>query len=118
MWKVKRMNTARIVVLTIAMGAGGTAANPASGSDHQPAASEPVAQLQTLDILVARGDIGLGQSLKPEDMQWQSGTLSLALRSIADINMVENKTDGQPIRRGDSISVVRYGVASQQSMQK
>jgi pilus assembly protein CpaB len=34
MWKVKRMNTARIVVLTIAVGAGGIAAYPADGSDN------------------------------------------------------------------------------------
>jgi hypothetical protein len=33
MWKVKRMNTARIVALTIAVGAGGTASYPADGSD-------------------------------------------------------------------------------------
>jgi pilus assembly protein CpaB len=73
MWKVKRMNTARIVVLTIAIGAGGIAAYLASGSDNQPAApAAPVAQLQTVDILVAKGDIGLGQSVKPEDMQWQT----------------------------------------------
>ena len=37
MWKVKRMNTARIVDLTIANGAGGIAAFLASGSDRQPA---------------------------------------------------------------------------------
>ena len=37
MWKVKRMNTARIVVLTIAIGAGGIAAYLASGSDDKPA---------------------------------------------------------------------------------
>ncbi|MBR1156475.1 hypothetical protein [Bradyrhizobium sp. JYMT SZCCT0428] len=115
MWKVKRMNTARIVVLTIAIGAGGT--YPASGSDHQPAAPEPAAQLQTVDIPVAKGDIGPGQPLKPVDMQRQSGTLTLALRSIADINMVKNKTDDQLNRRGESISAVRYGVASQQSVQ-
>jgi pilus assembly protein CpaB len=72
MWKVKRMNTARIVVLTIAIGAGGIAAYLASGSDNQPAAPAPVAQLPTVDILVAKGDIGLGQSVKPEDMQWQT----------------------------------------------
>jgi len=36
MWKVKRMNTARIVVLTIAVGAGGIAACPAAGSDNMP----------------------------------------------------------------------------------
>jgi pilus assembly protein CpaB len=65
------MNTARIVVLTIAIGAGGIAAYLASGSDRQPA-SEPTAQLPTVDILVAKGDIGLGQSVKPEDMQWQT----------------------------------------------
>jgi hypothetical protein len=34
MWKVKRMNTARIVVLTIAVGGGGIAAYPADGSDN------------------------------------------------------------------------------------
>ena len=72
MWKVKRMNTARIVVLTIAIGAGGIAAFLASGSDRSSAPAQPVAQLQTVDILVAKSDIGLGQSVKPEDMQWQS----------------------------------------------
>jgi pilus assembly protein CpaB len=66
------MNTARIVVLTIALGAGGVAAYLASGSDNRPLPAEPAAQLQTVDVLVARADIGLGQSVKPEDMQWQS----------------------------------------------
>ena len=48
MWKVKRMNTARIVVLTIAIGAGGIAATHASGPDSQHAApATPIAQLQT-----------------------------------------------------------------------
>ena len=46
MWKVKRMNTARIVVLTTAGGAGGTAACFASGSDGKPLPTEPVGQLQ------------------------------------------------------------------------
>ena len=54
MWKVKRMNTARIVVLTIAVGAGGVAAYPASGSDSKPPPTEPVAQLQTVDFLLTR----------------------------------------------------------------
>jgi pilus assembly protein CpaB len=264
------MNTARIVVLTIALGAGGVAAYLASGSDKTLPA-EPVAQLQTVDVLVAKSDIGLGQSVKPEDMQWQtwpaatasstfirrserpdattqvagsiarapfiagepireqklvradgagfmaailptgmravsteispetgaggfilpndrvdvilskreknvaiagapdvivseiilpnirvlaidqapkekdgqnavvgktvtlelkpeqsetlararqSGTLSLALRSIADLNMVENRTDDQALRRGQSVNVVRYGVPSSTTTQK
>jgi pilus assembly protein CpaB len=66
------MYTARIVVLTIALSAGGVAAYLASGSDNKSAPTEPVAQLQTVDVLVARSDIGLGQTVKPEDMQWQS----------------------------------------------
>ncbi|XIA66218.1 Flp pilus assembly protein CpaB [Bradyrhizobium sp. TZ2] len=65
------MNTARIVVLTIAIGAGGIAAYLASGSD-KPAPTVPVAQLPTVDILVAKSDIGLGQSVKSEDLQWQT----------------------------------------------
>ena len=269
MWKVKRMNTARIVVLTIAVGAGGVAAYLASGSDKGPAPAEPVAQMPTVDVLVAKADIGLGQSLKPDDMQWQTwpassnnntfirrgerpdattqvagwiarapfiagepireqklvradgsgfmaailptgmraisteispetgaggfilpndrvdvilskrekadkngpdqviseviltnvrvlaidqapkekdgqnavvgktvtlelkpeqaetlaharqtGTLALALRSIADLNMVENRTDDQTSKRGESINVIRYGVSSPTTMQK
>jgi pilus assembly protein CpaB len=269
MWKVKRMNNARIVVLTIAVGAGGIAAYLASGSDKPPA--EPVAQMQTVDVLVAKSDIGLGQTVTAEHMQWQtwpaatasnnfirrgerpeatkeitgsiarapfiagepirepklvkangsgfmaailptgmraisteispetgaggfilpndrvdvilskreknpdrtgpsdivnseiilanvrvlaidqapkekdgqnavvgktvtlelkpeqaetlararqSGTLSLALRSIADVNMVENRSDDQGPKRGDSINVVRYGVSTQTTTQK
>jgi pilus assembly protein CpaB len=265
------MNTARIVVLTIALGAGGVAAYLASGSDNRPLPAEPTAQLQTVDVLVAKADIGLGQSVKPEDMQWQtwpaatasstfirrserpdattqvagsiarapfiagepireqklvradgagfmaailpagmravsteispetgaggfilpndrvdvilskrekniaragapdvivseiilpnirvlaidqapkekdgqnavvgktvtlelkpeqaetlararqSGTLSLALRSIADVNMVENRTDDQALKRGESINVVRYGIPSSTTTQK
>jgi len=71
MWKVKRMNTARIVVLTIAVGAGGIAAYLASGSD-KPLPAAPVVQLPTVDVLVAKSDIGLGQSVTPEDLLWQT----------------------------------------------
>ena len=66
------MNTARIVVLAVAIGAGGIAAYLASGSDNTPAPAAPVAQLQTVDVLVAKSDIGLGQTVAPEDMQWQT----------------------------------------------
>jgi pilus assembly protein CpaB len=66
------MNTARIAVLAIALGAGGIAAYLASGSSERPAQPQPVAQIQTVDILVAKSDIGLGQSVKPDDLQWQA----------------------------------------------
>jgi pilus assembly protein CpaB len=65
------MYTARIVVLTIALSAGGVAAYLASGSD-KPRPPEPAAQLPTVDVLVAKSDIGLGQSVTPENLQWQT----------------------------------------------
>src|SRR4051794_7446240 len=67
------MNTARIVALTIAVAAGGVAAYLASSSDPKPPQmAEPVAQMQTVDVLVAKSDIPLGQPIKPEDIQWQT----------------------------------------------
>ena len=68
------MNIARIVVLLIALGAGGIAAYLASGGGpaNKPPQVAPVAQLQTVDVLVAKSDIGLGQTVKPEDVQWQT----------------------------------------------
>jgi pilus assembly protein CpaB len=74
MWKVKRMNTARIVVLVVAIGAGGVAAYLASGPGEPPqqAAVAPTIQMETTDVLVASGDIALGQIIKESDFQWQS----------------------------------------------
>jgi pilus assembly protein CpaB len=75
------MNTARIVVLAIAIGAGGIAAYLASGSD-KPAPTQPAAQLPTVDVLVAKGDINLGQTVKAEDMQWQTWPTASASSSF------------------------------------
>ena len=67
------MNTARIVVLVIALGAGGVAAYLASGYDNKPAPAAPVAEkLPTVEVLVAKTDIQLGQAVKAEDLQWQT----------------------------------------------
>ncbi len=82
MWKVKRMNRARIIVLTIALGAGGVAAYLASGSDSKPPQAEPVAQLPTVDVLVAKADIGLGQTVTPNEMQWQTWPAAAASNSF------------------------------------
>ena len=74
------MYTARIIVLIIALSAGGIAAYIVSGSvsDNKPQVAEPVAQLQTVDVLIAKSDIGLGQAVKPEDVQWQAWPASTA----------------------------------------
>jgi pilus assembly protein CpaB len=72
------MNTARIVVLIFALSAGGVAAYLASGSDNKSPPVAPVAQLQTVDVLVAKSDIGLGHTVTAEDMQWQTWPASTA----------------------------------------
>jgi pilus assembly protein CpaB len=61
--------------------------------------------------------------LKPEQAETlararQSGTLQLALRSIADINMAENTDDQVSRKRGETINVVRYGIPSPTMTQK
>jgi pilus assembly protein CpaB len=66
------MYIARIAVLLIALGAGSLAAYLVSRSDNKPQPAEPVAQLQTVDVLVAKADIGLGQTVAQENMQWQT----------------------------------------------
>ena len=66
------MKAARIVVLSIAVAAGGVAALLAGRSEPPPAAPpEQAAQIPTVDILVAKSDIGRGQTISPQDLQWQ-----------------------------------------------
>jgi pilus assembly protein CpaB len=38
--------------------------------------------MQTVDILVAKSDIGLGQSVKPDDLQWQTWPAATASSSF------------------------------------
>jgi pilus assembly protein CpaB len=66
------MKTARIVVLAIAISAGGVAAYLASSSESKIVVAEPTVQLPTIDVLVAKSDIALGQSVGPDEMQWQT----------------------------------------------
>jgi pilus assembly protein CpaB len=80
------MNTARIVVLAIAISAGGVAAYLASGSDKEAAAPAAV-HLPTMDVLVAKDDINLGQTVAAENLLWQTWT--------------ESSSSGSFIRRKD-----------------
>jgi pilus assembly protein CpaB len=68
------MKPARIVVLVIAVAAGGVAALLAGRSDPPPAppAPAPVAPLETVDVLIANSDIGLGHTVAASDLRWQT----------------------------------------------
>jgi len=67
------MKTARIVVLAVALAAGGGAAYLASTTEPKTVTVEPATQqLPTTDVLVAKSDLGLGQSVGVDDVQWQT----------------------------------------------
>ncbi len=67
------MKPARIVVLVIAVAAGGIAAFLASRPEPAPPpAPAPVAPLETVDVLVANSDIGLGHTVSAADLRWQT----------------------------------------------
>jgi|SRR5215510_529856 len=66
------MKTARLLVLGVALAAGGIAALLAGRSDPPPPPPPaPVVQIDTVEILVARNDIGMGHVVSPNDIQWQ-----------------------------------------------
>jgi pilus assembly protein CpaB len=69
------MKAARILVLGIALAAGGAAAYLVSGDDtpKQEAPPAPVVQqLATVDVLIAKGDIGMGTGVTAQDFTWQA----------------------------------------------
>jgi pilus assembly protein CpaB len=67
------MKAARLVVLVVAVAAGGVAALLAGRGGDEPPPPLPVqtVKMDTVDILVARGDIALGQAISAQDLQWQ-----------------------------------------------
>jgi pilus assembly protein CpaB len=68
------MKAARLVVLGVAVAAGGVAAYLAAGSKPPPPppAAAPVVQLETVDVLVAKSDLSRGQVIEGQDIGWQT----------------------------------------------
>src|SRR5215813_8017067 len=68
------MKTAQIVVLGVALGAAGIAAYLMAGSEPPPPPppqQQAAAPIDTVEILVAKTDINMGQVVSPNEMQWQ-----------------------------------------------
>src|SRR5262245_31582497 len=67
------MKAARIVVLVVAVAAGGAAALLARRGADEPPPPQPVAApaIDTVEILVAKTDIQLGQAISANEMLWQ-----------------------------------------------
>jgi pilus assembly protein CpaB len=66
------MKAARLVVLGVAVAAGGVAALLAGRSDKPPEQKPQQVKIDTVDILVAKSDIPMGNTLAAGDMQWQA----------------------------------------------
>jgi pilus assembly protein CpaB len=105
------MKAARLVVLGIALAAGGVAAMLAGGSGEKSPAPAPTAQIDTVEVLVAKADIAMGQSVGPQDLQWQIWPSAAAspnfIRKAEKANAIEELTGsiartpfvvGEPIR--------------------
>jgi pilus assembly protein CpaB len=67
------MKAARLVVLGVAVVAGGIAAYLAAGGrETAPPPPAPVVQLETVEVLVAKSDLNRGQLIGNEDIGWQT----------------------------------------------
>jgi pilus assembly protein CpaB len=77
------MKAARLIVLGVAVAAGGIAAYLAS-SGKQPEAPPPtpVAKLETVEVLVARTDLSRGQVIESSDIGWQTWPAAAANSSF------------------------------------
>jgi pilus assembly protein CpaB len=111
------MKAARLVVLGIAVAAGGLAALLAGGlGGSAPPAPAPAPQVATADVLVAARDVGIGTALTAQDLQWQTWPASVAnpafIRKQEHPNALEQFTGaivrvpmaaGEPVRENKLI---------------
>ena len=72
------MKVARIIVLGIAVAAGGLAALMAGRQGPTPPPAPKPVDMDTTEVLIAKGDIGLGQAVSAPDMQWQTWPVAAA----------------------------------------
>ena len=131
------MKAARLVVLGVAVAAGGIAAYLAAGSKAPPPPPPtPVVQIPMVDVLVAKTDLSRGQVIDTQDIGWQTwpadaansnfvkksdrpdalslskqmGTISLTLRSLLDAS--SGPAAGGDNTKEGPINTVRFGVST------
>jgi pilus assembly protein CpaB len=120
------MKPARLAVLGIAIAAGGAAAYLASRSEAPPPVTvglaPPPAPVDTADILVAKKEIGKGQSILPQDIGWVAWPASAsnaayvhradhpdAVERLAGLMAKEAIGSGEPIRESTLIDTKGLG---------
>jgi len=116
------MKPARLIVLFVALVAGGVAAMLASGSDPKRPEPVQVVKVEMVDVLVAKTDINVGQTISPAELQWQSWPVTAAaptfIRKSMAPDAVEKLTGaiaryafvtGEPINEAKVIKVQGSG---------
>lgn len=111
------MKAARVVVLTVAVAAGGFAALLAGRSEKPVVASKVEAKADTVDILVAKSDLPRGQTISPADVFWEAWPATTAagnfIRKSDQPQALENLTGmlvrapfvaGEPIREAKLVN--------------
>ncbi|MEM6616540.1 MAG: Flp pilus assembly protein CpaB [Pseudomonadota bacterium] len=109
------MNAARIIVLAIAVGAGGLAAILAgSRSEPEPVIVADETSNDTTEILVADGDISMGRQLSTADVRWQAwpsdlvdGRYLTRTGSGGNMDDVVGSIARQPFIAGEPINTVK-----------
>lgn len=119
------MKAARILVLAVALAAGGAVAFLINSDDEKkPApAPAPVVQMATVDELIAKGNIGMGTAVAAQDFDWQAWPVATtgdsyitkksrpnAIKEPADSIARAPFTAGEPIR--EAINTVRFGISA------
>ncbi len=102
------MKAARLIVLGVALAAGGVAAMLASGSrqPEAPKAPPPPPPLATVEVLVAKTDLGIGQIVGAADVGWQTWPAASANSSFI------KKTDRPDAIKDFVGAIVRSSVAA------
>jgi pilus assembly protein CpaB len=88
------MKAARLVVLTVALAAGGVAAMLAGRTGKHPTPKAPVAKVATVDVLVAKSDIEVGKRISAEDVAWQGWPANANTGNFIRRNQHPNAIEG------------------------
>ena len=104
------MKGARILVLAVALAAGGAAAYMMTSEEPAPVVVQaPAPKLDVVDVLVAKGDIGIGQNITKDDLRWQTWPTAAAGSFIrksdrpAAIEQVTGSVPRTPFASGEPI---------------
>src|SRR5262245_54603624 len=102
------MKFARVAILGVALIAGGGAAILVSRDDPPPppAPAPVVAQIDVVDVLVAKRDIGVGTALTASDLGWQSWPTA----SVAGHFLKRTDRPGAAEQLGGSMTRVPFAV--------